>query len=262
MKQIGPYKWVPKPQAWDIAFQALQPAIRFLRKDCMDIPPTLFMERTSKLTKEKELAYTNIKRRMKFEDEHSGLSITAANAAVRLLKCQQVFCGSVKDDMGNDVILDNETRFEVVHEIVQENNNKAIVFVPFKASMAQLHEHLTKQGLRCAVVNGDTPKAKRKEYFDAFQHHGQLDVLIAHPATTAHGLDLSASSCIIWFAPTFSMEQYEQANARIQGPNQTQKCGVYHIGGHPLEWAIYEVVQKKSVSSETLMSMYQEMIAT
>lgn len=260
MRKAGPYKWVPKPNAWDLAYQALQPAIRFLRKDCLDIPETITVDRTCHPTKEQMIAFDNLKRRMKYEDEN-GTTITAANAAVRLLKLQQVFCGSVKDDTGQDVILDNSHRFEVVHEIVQENNNKAIVFVPFKASMHQLHEYLTKQGLRCAVVNGDTPKAKRKEYFDAFQHYGQLDVLIAHPATTAHGLDLSASSCIIWFAPTFSMEQYEQANARIQGPNQKEKCGVYHIGCHPLEWAIYEVVYKKSVSSDTLLSMYSVAIA-
>jgi SNF2 family DNA or RNA helicase len=260
MRQVGPYKWVPKPNAWDLAYQALQPAIRFLRKDCLDIPPTMTMERPAVLTKEQQTAYDNLKRRMKYEDQN-GTVITAANAAVRLLKLQQVFCGSVKDDSGQDVILDNETRFEVTHEIIQENNNKALVFVPFKASMHQLYEYLTKQGLRCAVVNGDTPKAKRKEYFDAFQHHGQLDVLIAHPATTAHGLDLSASSTIIWFAPTFSMEMYEQANARIQGPNQKEKCGVYHIAAHPLEWAIYEVVYKKSLSSDTLLAMYREEFA-
>lgn len=261
MRKAGPYKWVPREGAWDIAFKALQPAIRFLRKDCMDIPPTMYIDREAQVTRAQRIAYDDLKRRMKFEDENTGTSITAANAAVRLLKLQQVFCGSVKDDSGQDVILDNSYRFEVVHEIVQENNNKAIIFVPFKASMTQLYEYLTEQGLRCAIVNGDTPKYKRTEYFDAFQHHGQLDVLIAHPATTAHGLDLSASSCIIWFAPTFSMEQYEQANARIQGPNQKEPCGIYHVACHPLEWGIYDAVNKKTVASDTLLAMYATVFA-
>lgn len=257
MRKAGPYKWVPKPGAWDVAFEALQPAIRFLRKDCLDIPPVMTLQRVGDLTKEQKYAYDDLKKRMKYEDETTGASITAANAAVRLLKLQQVFCGSVKDDLHQDVILDTSNRFEITDEIIQENNGKAIVFVPFKASMAQLKVYLDKQGHRTAIVNGDTPKHKRTEYFKAFQDYDQLDILIAHPATTAHGLDLSACSCIIWFAPTFSMEQYEQGNARIQGPGQTEPCGIYHIGCHPLEWGIYEAVATKSLGSDTLLGMYQ-----
>lgn len=262
MKQVGPYKWVPKPGAWDVAFQALQPAIRFLRQDCMDIPQTMTIERPATISPAQVKAFDNLKRRMKYEDE-SGATITAANAAVRLLKLQQVFCGSVKDDSGCDVILDNSDRHEVVHEIVEENNGKAIVFVPFKATMAQLKEYLVAKGWRVAVVNGDVPKSERTQHFDDFQYHDKLDILIAHPATTALGLDLSASSTIIWYAPTFSNEQYEQANARIEGPNQKEKsCGIYHIACHPLEWSIYEVVAKKAVGSETLLSLYRQYVDT
>jgi len=261
MKKVGPYKWVAKPGAWDIAYEAMQPAIRFLRKDCFDIPPVVTIDRPGQLTPEQFLAYENLRKRMKYEDAESGASVTAPNAAVRLLKLQQVFCGSVKDDSGGNVILDNSARFEIVNEIVEENGGKAIVYVPFKASMHQLKEYLEKMGWRCGLVNGDVGKTKRKEIFDGFQWHDQYDVLIAHPAVASLGLDLSVSSCIIWFAPTFSMEQYEQANARIQGPTQKQKCGIYHVAAHPLEWQIYDVVENKALSSDTLMRMYTEAMA-
>jgi len=259
MKQVGPYKWVPKKGSEQIAFNALQPAIRFLRKDCLDIPKTTIIDRAAEMSAEQLKVYDNLKRKMRHEDENNEADITAANAAVRLLKLQQVFCGIVKDDNGQGVNVDNDARLDLTRELVEENGGKAIIFVPFKLSMAQLAEYLG-QYWRVAVVNGDVPKSKRDEIFDGFQRYNTVDVLIAHPGTTAHGLDLSASSTIIWFAPTFSLELYEQANARIQGPNQKDSCGIFHIGCHPLEWSIYETLSKKSTISSALLAMYNKYV--
>jgi SNF2 family DNA or RNA helicase len=255
MKQVGPYKWVPKVGSEQVAFNALQPAIRYLRKDCLDIPETTVIERSVDMSASQIKIYDDLKRKMRHEAE----DITAANAAVRLLKLQQVFCGIVKNDLGIGVNVDNEARLDLTRELVEENGGKAIIFVPFKLSMRQLEDYLGKFW-RVAVVNGEVNKNKRQEIFDGFQRYNTIDVLIAHPGTTAHGLDLSASSTIIWFAPTFSLELYEQANARIQGPNQTEPCGIFHIGCHPLEWSIYEAVSNKLTVSEALLSLYNKYV--
>lgn len=259
MRPAGPYKWVPKPGAADLAFKALQPAIRFLRRDVLNPETVQMFDRKCELSAEQKIAYENFKKKMRHDDKEAGIEITAANAAVRLLKMQQVFCGVVRDDAGAPVMLDNKSRLNLVEEIIEESGGKAIVFAPFKFTMAQLNEHLGKRW-STEIVNGNTPKGARTDIFQRFQND-ELNILVAHPATTAHGLDLSASSTVIWFAPTFSMEQYDQANARPLGPNQKEAVGIFHIGCHPVEWAIYEALQNKARMQNALLALYESLIA-
>lgn len=260
MKQVGPYKWVPRLGAEQIAFQALQPAVRFLKKDCLDLPEVTYNDRSCAISPAQQQAYDNFKKRMRHEDKDNGVDITAANAAVRILKLQQVFCGVVKDDDGNGVYLDNAPRLALTEELVQEAGGKVIIFAPFKFSMRQIKLHLEKHGYRVGLVNGDTAKNERDRIFNEFQNGTEIDILVAHPATTAHGLTLTASSTIIWYAPIYSSELYEQANARIDRKGQTMPCTVYHIGCHPLEWYIYEVLQKKISMQGSLLSLYNQLL--
>jgi SNF2 family DNA or RNA helicase len=259
MRPAGPYKWIPRPGAEQIVFQAMQPAIRFLRKDVMKSVPPITEDVKCSLTPEQVVAYENFKKKMRHEDKAAGVDITAANAAVRMVKLQQVFCGVVKDDDGNAVYLDNTPRLEQTEELIERAGGKAIVYCTFKLSQSQLLTYLSKRW-RCAVVNGDVPKAQRDAIFAAFQRN-EIDVLIAHPQTCGHGLDLTAASTIIWFSPTYSNEFYEQANARIEGPNQTENCGIYHIGSHPVEWYIYGVVAKKGNMQGALLNLYNKIMA-
>jgi SNF2 family DNA or RNA helicase len=260
MKPAGPYKWIPRPGATKIAFDALQPAIRFMKSECLDLPPVTYNDRICEMTVQQKVAFDNFKKKMKHEDKEAGVSITAANAAVRLLKMQQVFCGVVKDDDEQAVWLDNAPRLALTEELIEDAGGKVIVFAPFLFSMAQLQRHLNKRW-RTALVNGKTPKHERIKIFDEFQEGNSIDVLIAHPSTAAHGLTLTAASNIIWFAPTFSLEHYEQGNARIERTGQLLPCSIFHIGCHPVEWAIYEALQKKSAIQSALLGMYQRAMA-
>lgn len=260
MRPAGPYKWVPREGAEVVAFNALQPAIRFLRKDVMKSEKPIMEEIKCDITAEQKVAYENLKKKMRHEDREAGITITAANAAVKMIKLQQVFCGIVKDDDGNAVFLDNTPRIEATEELIERAGGKAIVYCTFKFSQAELHRKLSERW-RCAIVNGDVPKAQRDAIFASFQRN-EIDVLIAHPQTCGHGLDLTAASTIIWFSPTYSNEFYEQANARVEGPNQKEQCGIYHIGCHPVEWYIYGVVAKKGNMQGALLNLYQKLLAT
>ena len=260
MKPAGPYKWVPRPGATNIAYAALQPAIRFMKSECLDLPPVTYNDRMCEMTDEQKVAFTNFKKKMRHEDKEAGVNITAANAAVRLLKFQQVFCGVVKDDDQLPVWINNTPRLALTEELIEEAGGKVIVFAPFLFSMAQLKRHLGKRW-RVELVNGQTPKNERERIFNEFQNGDTVDVLVAHPATTAHGLTLTASSTIIWYAPTYSLELYEQANARIDRKGQLNPCTIYHIGCHPVEWQIYEALQKKSAIQGALLGLYSRILA-
>jgi SNF2 family DNA or RNA helicase len=257
MRQVGPYKWVPKDGCMDFVWNAMQPAVRFKKKDCLDLPAVTYNNRYCELSTEQQTVFNQLRKTMRHETDT--VTITAANAAVRVIKLQQVCCGIVKDDCGDPVFVDDTPRIELLMELLEEIEGKVIIFVPFIYVMERLRSIMSKK-YSVALVNGNVGQAERNTIFNAFQNDPEPKILLAHPATTAHGLTLTAASNIIWYAPIYSIEQYEQANARIDRKGQTEPCTVTHIGAHPFEWAIYNVLQTKASMQGELLELYKQVL--
>ena len=260
MMPAGPFKWVPKFGSQDIVRQVMQPAIRFEKKDCLDLPAITYNDRFCDMTVEQTAMLEDMKRKLKHENEDSTVTITAANAAIKLLKMQQICCGVVKDDDANPVYLDCKPRLDLVVELVGQSDNKVIIFVPFIFSMERLHAHLTGLGITAEIVNGNVSRHERGEIFDRFQKTAYPKVLIAHPKVAAHGLTLTAADTIIWYAPIYSLEEYEQANARIERKGQKNVMSIYHIISHPFEQLIYQVLVKKGSIQSALLNLYRQYV--
>jgi SNF2 family DNA or RNA helicase len=94
----------------------------------------------------------------------------------------------------------------------------------------------------------------------AFQDKSDPKVLVAHPKTTGHGLELSAADTIVWFAPMHSVDLYEQANNRIMSGLQKRSMGVYHIGCSSLEWRIYKALKDGVSLQQEVLKLYDEEI--
>lgn len=255
MRQVSQYKWVPKPDSNEYVYSLMQPAIRFKKQDCIDLPPVVFMNRECELSKAQMSAYIEMKRKAKFE--YDGSPVTAANAAVKLNKLQQICCGVVKDEHGSPVYLDDSNRLALLEEIVEESDGKVVVFVPYIFALERVAAHLRKRW-SVAVVSGAVPMHERNAIFSAFQSSKDPHVLVAHPQTAAHGLTLTAASTTVWYAPIFSTEYYTQANNRMDRPGQKQNMNIVHIGGSPLEWQIYDALRTNTMRQSTLLAMYQQ----
>jgi len=260
MYKRGPYKWYPKPGAEDRVFELMQPAIRFTKKDCLDLPPITYNSRKCAMSQEQQTVFDNVKNAMKHEDRDAGIEIKAVNAAVKLIKLQQIMCGVVKDSNGDPVMLNPKDRLEQVDEIIAGAEAKVIIFVPFVNVMHLVKDHLEKR-YGVELVNGDVKKTERDEIFSRFQHDDKLRVLVAHPKVAAHGLTLTAANTIIWYAPTFSIGQYLQANARIERKGQKLAMSIYHLWCHPVEAAIYTLLQTRESLQSRVMELYDEMVA-
>jgi SNF2 family DNA or RNA helicase len=258
MRPCGPYKWVPRLGATERVMELMQPAIRFTKEECLDLPPITYNERQCTMSHEQKRVFDAVKAKMRHEDED--VEISAGNAAVKLIKLQQIMCGVVKDDSGSAVFLNPKSRLEILDELIEGAEGKVIIFAPFKFAMQMIVNHLSAKHT-VELVNGDVSKANRDDIFTRFQTSTDPQVLVAHPKVAAHGLDLSAADVIIWYAPIFSIEQYEQANARADGPNQTRPISIYHIYCHPVESQIYKVLQTKSSLQGQLLSLYSAAIA-
>jgi len=96
MNKITMYKWAPKANAPDLVHEALQPAIRFTKAQCLDLPPVLTTTREVPLTPQQAKYYTMLKDRMLVQA--AGETITAVNAAASLSKLLQISCGAAYTD--------------------------------------------------------------------------------------------------------------------------------------------------------------------
>lgn len=254
MKQISKFKWVPREGALDYVYSVMQPAIRYARKDCIDLPPTTYATRNAELTADQRRMYKDMV--AKFKAEHESGQVTALNEATKMLKLLQIVCGVAYGKDG-DVTVPAQARIDLVREIIEEAGAKVIVFVPFRGALEYLANELRRE-YTVEVVHGGVSKPERDRIFGEFQKTAVPRVLVAQPGTMSHGLTLTAADTIVWFAPITSNEIYEQACARIVRPGQKRNTLIVNIEGSEVERRLYDRLQKKGKTQGVLLSMFDE----
>ncbi len=260
MMKINQYKWVPRVDAFERAYQAMQPAIRFKKKDCISLPPVVTRDLGAGLTKAQADACKQLKDHMVTKGSN-GVKVTAANAADQINKMRQVLCGALKDPVsGVYYPIAHGPRVQALMETIAQASAKVLVVVPFKGIIRLLETELAKANITCAVVNGDVPMAKRTDIFKAFKTQADPHVLLCHPAVMAHGLNLTEADMLIFYAPIYSNDEVEQVNERFNRAGQTRKMTIVRIGCHPLEWAIYKATDVKKQGQDSILDLYNEVL--
>lgn len=259
MRQVTQFKWMPREGALDVVQEAMQPAIRYAREDCIDLPPTMYETRTVALTPEQTKLYKEMMNQLKAE--YLGGELTAVNEAVKMSKLLQIVIGAAYDGEGNTVDIPTGPRTDVIKEILDEAEGKLLVFVPFTGALNKiakvLRAHLGSTE-SVDIVDGSVSKNKRDVIFQNFQKETYPRVIVAHPGTLSHGLTLTAANTIVWASSPVSHDTYEQANARIVRPSQTRKTLIVHIEGSEVERRIYTRLRTKGKVQNTLLDMLKE----
>lgn len=259
MTKIGQWKFVPRPEAIETVKHILQPSVRYTRDECFDLPDTIIQTRKVELTAEQDKHYKQMLKHLIVEmaaEKVSGATISAGNEAVKIQKLIQIACGVAYGDDGENIELDCSPRVNIVKEVIEEAGEKVIVFVPLTGTLHMLERELSKHW-SVGVVNGAVSSTKRDVIFHDFQHLQDPQVLIAHPATMAHGLTLTSASTIVWYGPITSNEQYVQANGRIERIGKKHVSNVVHIEATDLEYKMYERLRNKQKMQGILLDLIQ-----
>tara|TARA_R110000868_G_scaffold328343_1_gene589205 strand:+ start:16 stop:1524 length:1509 start_codon:yes stop_codon:yes gene_type:complete len=260
MYKVTNFKWVPKPSATETVFEALQPAIRFTKEECLDLPELVYVTREVALTRQQEKYYKELKDKMIMQA--AGEDVTAATAAVNMNKLLQISGGAVYSDSKDTIEFDIKHRYNVLREVIVESSKKVIVFVPFKHTIAILTDKLRGDNINTEVISGSVPAAKRTAIFKAFQEDKDgIQVLVIQPQAAAHGVTLTAANTIVWWGPTSSVETYAQANARIHRAGQDHKCTVVQLQGSDVERHVYALPDNKLDSHTKIIDLYKELLA-
>jgi len=256
MMQVSQFKWEPKPDAYHIAYDAMQPAVRFKKADCLDLPPVTYQSRKAEMTKEQKDAFVTMQKIMIAEAKTE--RITAVNAADKINKLRQILCGSVKlPDTDEYVDLPHEPRLKVLLECVEEASAKVIVVVPFKGIINYLKKEVAKH-YSVEVLNGDVPPKKRDQIIRDFKDGKNPHILLCHPKVMSHGLNLTEADTLIFYAPIYSNDEYQQVTERFNRAGQTRKMTIIRIAAHPVEWSIYKMVDNKKLTQDNILALYKE----
>ena len=259
MYPISKFKWVSKPNAQDVVHKTLQPAIRFTKEQCLDLPEITYVEREAPLTLQQKHYYKILREEFIMEagDEH----VTSANVAVNMSKLLQLSGGAVYSNSGNVLQFDVSNRLKVVKEVIDEATAKVLIFAPFKHTIDILYEFLNKTGISAEYITGDVTLNNRTKLFSNFQVLPEPKVLIIQPQAAAHGITLTAANTIIWYSPITSIETYLQANARINRKGQKNAMTVVNIEGSAVERKLYKLLSGRLEAHVKLLDLYQEIIS-
>jgi SNF2 family DNA or RNA helicase len=258
MYKVGTYRWIPKKDAQDTVHKVLQPAIRFEKNQCLDLPDLTYVERDAPLTPQQNKYYRLLKKQMMISA--AGENVSAVNAATNINKLLQISGGAVYTDSREVIEFDVSNRLKVIQEVIEEASHKVLVFVPFTHTIELLRKYLEGKGITCKVINGQVPVNRRHDIIQDFQDTDNVQVLVIQPQAASHGLTLTAANVIIWYSPVTSVETYLQANARINRPGQKNPMTVVHIAGSEVEAKLYKMLQNNITNHEKIIDLYRKEI--
>jgi SNF2 family DNA or RNA helicase len=261
MNKISMFKWSPKANANELVFSALQPAVRFTKEQCLDLPPVVTVTREAPMTPQQNKYYKLLKEQMMVSA--AGQTISAVNAGVAVNKLLQISCGAAYTDDKEVVVFDAGPRLAVLDEVLEETSRKVIIFAMFRSSIDTIVTHLRKQGYGVDQIHGDVSATKRGHIINDFQTQPTIRVLVMQPQATAHGITLTAADTVVFFGPLMSVEQYIQCIARADRKGQNaEKVSVYHIESSPIEKKMFSALVSKVDDNFLLTDMFKTAISS
>ena len=258
MNKVTQFKWVPKPDADNVVHRALQPAIRFTKEQCLDLPEMTYVTRDVPLTAQQTKYYELLRKQLIVQA--AGEEITTVNAAANLNKLLQLSGGAVYSDTGEVIHFDASNRLAVLREVIEESSHKVLVFVPYRHAIEVVTDDLRKHGYATAVIHGGVSASKRSEIFERFQTKNDLQVLVIQPQAASHGVTLHAANTIVYWSPVMSVETYLQCNARVHRAGQKNPTTVVHLQGSGVERRMYTMLNSKVDIHHKIIQLYGELL--
>jgi SNF2 family DNA or RNA helicase len=163
----------------------------------------------------------------------------------------------VKDPETDEYIsLPHGPRTSVLLEAIEQASAKVIVVVPFKGIIRELEGEVSKHH-SVAVLNGDVSPKMRDSIIKAFKETPDPHVLLCHPKVMAHGLNLTEADTLIFYAPIYSNDEFQQVTERFNRAGQKRKMTIIRIAAHAVEWKIYAMVDNKKTTQDNILNLYE-----
>ena len=214
--------------------------------DLLKMPELVSSEYTVRLSDEERKRYDGLKKDLVLQLQDS--EITAANAAALTGKLCQMANGAIYTDDGGTVNL-HDRKLDALEDIIEAAGGKPLLVAYwFKHDLARITERLNK--LHVPFSKLDSSESIKR------WNDGELPVALIHPASAGHGLNLqNGGSCIVWFGLTWSLELYQQTNARLWRQGQSAETVVVQhiVTKGTIDERILKVLSKKDSTQAALI---------
>lgn len=260
MQSVSRFKWIPKVTSKHDVFKALQPAIRYTKKECLDLPDLVYQTREIALTVQVATYYKKLKEHMMIQA--AGEQISAVNAAANLSKLLQISGGAVYTDKHDVVEFDVSPRLAALKEVLDETLHKVVIFVPYLHTINVVTRFLDSLRESNSVIKGDVSARERGEITKRFQTEEHPRILVIQPQSASHGITLTAADTLVFWSPVMSVETYLQCIGRIDRIGQVNKMTVVHLQGSEVEKKMYMMLRGKVNSHLKLVDLYKQEIGS
>lgn len=259
MYKISNFKWGPKADAAETVHKVLQPAIRFTKAECLDLPDLLYTTREVPLTKQQTHYYEVIRKNL--VATVAGAEVTAVHAAGLLQKLLQVAAGCAYTTEREVIEFDITNRLNELLDVIEGTKQKVIVFVPFRHVLDRLERELTAKGLSVVGIHGSVSGSTRADYIRRFQTEQDPTVILLQPQAAAHGITLTRADTVVWWGPVPSAELYMQGNARAHRAGQKHPVTVVRLQGSSVERRIYGLLDGKLDLHQGLVDLFHQEVS-
>lgn len=241
------YSYKPLPQAEKQIYDKISDiTISMKAIDYLQMPKLLMTESRVQLSKQEAERYKQLKQDLVLDLPEG--EITATNAAALSNKLCQMSNGAIYDDENNMIPI-HSRKLDALEDMIESANGKPVLVAYwFKHDRTRITERLRKLG----VVYQEIKSAESIKNWNS----GKLQVALIHPASAGHGLNLQAGgNFLVWFGLTWSLELYQQTNARLwrQG-QQSETVVIQHIiTKGTIDEHILKALQAKDETQTALM---------
>ena len=244
------YKFEPRPGAEKNIHSLVSDIVLSLRtEDYMDLPERIDSVVSVTVDPKVMDQYKSLEKEFLLTIEDT--DIDAMNAAALANKLLQFSNGHVYDQDKNIKVV-HDAKIEALKDIIEDNAGEPIlVAYNYKSDLDRIKK---------AIPHAEVMD-KQQSTIDRW-NNGEIPVLLVHPASTGHGLNLQAGgSLIIWFGINWSLELYEQLNGRLHRQGQTKPVRVVHIvADGMLDEKVMGAIAGKAKTQRELLDALKEMI--
>lgn len=238
------YNWIPKPGAQEEIISRISDiTMSMLAKDYLDLPKRIDNNVSVTLSRSARKNYQSLAKEHLLElDEDDDIS--AVNAAVLMGKLLQLTGGSIYTD-NKEVQTFSNDKLQMLVDLIEEAGEPVMVYYGYRHERDRIMTALKDYAPRELKTPEDV-----KDWND-----GKITVAIAHPASVGYGLNLQdGGRIIIWYSLPWSLEYYQQANARLYRQGQQKPVLIYHlIAEHTVDEVVMKCLETKDTSQQALL---------
>lgn len=241
------FSYIPRPGAEQQIYERISDiTISMKAIDHLQMPECLYVNHEVEMDAQERKPYDQLKKDLIIPLEDG--DIDAANAASLSNKLLQMSNGAVYDENKEARVI-HSRKLEMLEDLIEAANGQPVLIAYwFKHDRARIAEHLTAAGY--------SPRDMRSSEDIADWNAGKIPVALIHPASAGHGLNIQEGGHIlIWFGLTWSLELYQQTNARLWRQGQKETVTIHHIvTKNTVDEDVLAALASKDVTQEKLIA--------